>query len=147
MVCKKKLNEIARDGNVRLSVDPNASSTSTVPNAHSVMTGSAVLVSNKYIIYGCIQCEQHLFDSSATIQRQVEIDGETFGVIVDCLFNNHDTTMGPTVCKTMLNGMFKVKEVFCDGCLGSLGWKIVESFDEWTHRFNNKYCIDISSIK
>ena len=106
-----------------------------------------VLINNKHIIYGCIQCGQHLFDSSAMIQRQIEIDDNTFGCLIDCLFNAGHTTMGPTVCKTFINGMFKVKEIFCDGCLSTFGWKIIESFDEWNTFHQNKYCIDISNIK
>eukprot|EP00484_Ammonia_sp_Unknown_P020634 CAMPEP_0197053630 /NCGR_PEP_ID=MMETSP1384-20130603/27860_1 /TAXON_ID=29189 /ORGANISM="Ammonia sp." /LENGTH=384 /DNA_ID=CAMNT_0042486561 /DNA_START=108 /DNA_END=1262 /DNA_ORIENTATION=- len=106
-----------------------------------------VLISNKHSIYGCIHCGQHLFDSSAMIQRQIEIDDNTFGCLVDCLFSNGDTTMGPTVCKTFLNGMFKVKEIFCDGCLATFGWKIIESFDEWNTFHQNKYVIDIANIK
>lgn len=94
------------------------------------LANSAVLLKSP-IVYGCINCGQHLFDSSAMVQRQIEIDDHSFGLIVDSLFNVGDLTMGPTVCKTFLNGMFKVREVYCDGCLGTFGWKIIESFDEW----------------
>lgn len=111
------------------------------------MSSSAVLVENKGIVYGCIQCDQHLFDSTALVQRQIEIDDHSFGLIVDCLFNVNDLTMGPTVCKTFLGGMFKVRELYCDGCLGTFGWKICESFDEWNTFHQGKYCVNISNIK
>jgi hypothetical protein len=113
----------------------------------SSMGNSAVMLENKAVVYGCISCGQHLFDSSAMVQRQIEIDDHSFGLIVDCLFNVNDVTMGPTVCKTFLNGMFKVRELYCDGCLGTFGWKIIESFDEWNTFHQNKYCVDISNIK
>eukprot|EP01084_Bolivina_argentea_P135064 238061_1 len=98
---KKKLHDVCYD---RLNIIDKE-------NNESVdMTKSEVLVSDKHIVYGCIHCGQHLFDSRALIQRQIEIDDNTFGLIVDGLFNNNDATMGPTVCKTFLNGMYKVKE-------------------------------------
>lgn len=117
--------------------------------AASNMASSAVLVKEQRgaMVYGCIQCGQHLFDSSAMVQRQIEIDDHSFGLIVDCLFNVDDVTMGPTVCKTFLNGMFKARELYCDGCLGTFGWKIIESFDEWNAFHQNKYCIDIANIR
>eukprot|EP00485_Elphidium_margaritaceum_P012943 CAMPEP_0202706886 /NCGR_PEP_ID=MMETSP1385-20130828/19247_1 /ASSEMBLY_ACC=CAM_ASM_000861 /TAXON_ID=933848 /ORGANISM="Elphidium margaritaceum" /LENGTH=421 /DNA_ID=CAMNT_0049365451 /DNA_START=71 /DNA_END=1336 /DNA_ORIENTATION=+ len=108
-----------------------------------------VLVNRKQnaIIYGCKQCGQHLFDSSAMIQQQIEIDDHCVGCLVECLFNAGDVTMGPLQNKIILNGMFKVKEIFCDGCLATFGWKIIESFDEWNAFQTNKYCIDIAKIK
>lgn len=110
---------------------------------------SAVMLENKAVVYGCIQCGQHLFDSSVIVNRQIELDStnHSFGLIVSCLFNDPDVTMGPTVCKTFLNGMFKVRELYCDGCLGTFGWKIIESFDEWNSFHARKYVVDISNIK
>ena len=108
---------------------------------------SELLMVQKPVIYGCSQCGQHLFDSSAMVQRQIEIDDVSVGLIVESLFNGNDVTMGPALCKTFLNGMFKVKEVFCDGCLAGFGWKIVESFDEWNAFHQNKFCVDIANIK
>ena len=144
---KKKLHDICYNRLNSSNENTNKFIANTVSNNVEI-SNSRVMINNKgHIIYGCIQCGQHLFDSSAMIQRQIEIDDNTFGCLVDCLFNAGDTTMGPTVCKTFLNGMFKVKEIFCDGCLSTFGWKIIESFDEWNTFHQNKYCIDISNIK
>lgn len=143
---KKKLHDICYN-RLNGSTENTQKLANTVSNNVEI-SNSRVMINNKgHIIYGCIQCGQHLFDSSAMIQRQIEIDNNTFGCLVDCLFNAGDTTMGPTVCKTFLNGMFKVKEIFCDGCLSTFGWKIIESFDEWNTFHQNKYCVDISNIK
>ena len=101
----------------------------------------------KEIKYGCIHCGQYLFNGSSMIQRQIEIDENTSGCLVSYLYNDNDITMGPKICKTFLNGMFNVKEIFCDGCLNCFGWKIIESFDEWNSIKINKYCIDITNIK
>lgn len=142
---KKKLHDICYN---RLNHNENTHIlANTVTNNVDINNSQVLINNNGHIIYGCIQCGQHLFDSSAMIQRQIEIDDNTYGCLIDCLFNAGDTTMGPTVCKTFLNGMFKVKEIFCDGCLSTFGWKIIESFDEWNTFHQNKYCIDITNIK
>jgi len=137
---QKKLDDI-------LNQRSNSNGDGTASSTATHLANSAVLIENKYLIYGCISCGQHLFDSSAMVQRQIEIDEHSFGLIVDSLFNVGDLTMGPTVCKTFLNGMFKVRELYCDGCLGTFGWKIIESFDEWNCFHQNKYLVGISNIK
>ena len=80
------------------------------------MTTSTITILNdnkqdNHQIFSCINCNEHLFDSSSMIQRQIEIDDNKFGCIVDCLYNNDDITMGPKICKNFLNGMFKVNQI------------------------------------
>lgn len=130
----RKINELlqAQNGSASQSTD---------------LANTEVLMVQKPVIYGCSQCGQHLFDSSAMVQRQIEIDDVSVGCVVEALFNGNDVTMGPALCKTFLNGVFRVKEVFCSGCLASFGWKIVESFDEWNAFHQNKYCVDIANIR
>ena len=132
---KDELNDTKTENNtLKQQISNNSTNMDSITNKEN---------NKEYIVYICSNCSNKIFDKHDLITK-LRTDDNNF--LVNTIYIDN-ITLGPRICKKFLKGLFKVNQIFCDGCLNIIGYKFIEAFEEWNVFKQGKYCIINNCIK